>query len=89
MHASVIREHVIISNGSVEFKPIRKLDGIDTILNVVIGLSIKTYRFILDNYRPSEIQNFRKKYIDEWRNRFSSIRGVKYKGEPISLDFIK
>ena len=82
-----MKEHVSFDGKTIGYEQIRKLSGIDTLLTVVIVFSIKTYMVVLEKYRPAEIQNFRIKYIDEWRKRFLSIKGVKYKEIPHFLNF--
>jgi len=87
MHSTIMKEHVSFDGKTIGYEQIRKLSGIDTLLTVVIVFSIKTYIVVLEKYRPAEIQNFRIKYIDEWRKRFLSIKGVKYKEIPHFLNF--
>jgi len=32
----------------------------------------------LKEYRPGELSNFGRKYLEEWRSRFQDIKDVKY-----------
>jgi hypothetical protein len=46
---------------------------------MVISLAINIYKAILNYYRAGELPNFSKKYIEEWRDRFHSIKDIIYK----------
>lgn len=87
MHATDFQRHVVIGEGLINFEPVRKLDEFGFLVSIVINLSIRVYRTILHHYRSAEIQNFNNKYANEWRNRFLSIKKVKYKIIPRPLDF--
>ena len=78
MHASTQLDHVKFESDTVTFEPIRKLDRLRTILNVGIGFSIKAYRIVLNHYRRQELENFSRKYVQQWRDTFLSIKEVSY-----------
>lgn len=77
-HAARYADHIKISSGKISFKPIRFLEGIRSLLFFTISIVIKTYRLVLSNYRPGEVTNFNKKYVEEWRERFINIKSVNY-----------
>ena len=77
-HAARYTDHIKISSGKISFKPIRFLEGIRSLLFCSASIVIKTYRLVLNNYRPGEVTNFNKKYVEEWRERFINIKSVNY-----------
>lgn len=80
-HSTAFKKHIGFDGEAAIFEPVRHLKGIKTLLSVVISLAIKIYRSILTKYRPGELSNFNRKYQEEWRERFRTIKTVKYKTE--------
>jgi len=78
VHARCFSRHVKFQDSAVVFEPIRDLEKIDFILNVTISLAFRHYKEMLQRYRPQELENFRRKYKDEWRKPFRSVKSVKY-----------
>ncbi len=78
-HSASYKDHIRFSGGTLNFKPIRYLENIDNLLNFTISLVLKTYKAILAFYRPAEMPNFNRKYLNEWRDAFLKIKSVKYK----------
>ena len=78
-HAARYKDHIKISSGKISFKPIRFLEGISSLLFSTISIVLKTYKIILNVYRPSEVDNFNKKYIREWRETFLNMKSVTYR----------
>jgi len=77
-HASVYRTHIRFkSDSTISFKPVRILEGITPLLNSTTSAALKTYLMILEHYRPGEVANFARKYVEGWRDRFRSIQSVK------------
>jgi hypothetical protein len=85
-HCQEFRSHVAIGNNVLNFKQIRYLEGIDTLVRLSLSYSFDVYHMILTRYRTEELENYKRKYITEWQTRFHNIRGVKYNviktGEP-------
>ncbi len=77
-HCQEFRRHISIDGKVLNFQSIRHIEGIDTLLRVCISYALDIYRRVLERYRPAELENFSRKYLNEWRDRFHSIRGVKY-----------
>ncbi len=78
-HSGAFKKHVRFEPGILTFEPIRYLEGIKIVVNVSIAITIKIYRNVLDHYRPDELRGFARKYMEEWRERYSSIKDVTYK----------
>lgn len=84
-HTSRYKDHIRTENGKIIFKRIRSLEGIKGELNILIATTLKTYGLILEKYRPGEIQNFKRKYINEWREIFFKTPSVKYNIEEFEV----
>lgn len=78
IHSNSQKHHIKFLNGRVEFTPIRYLEGIDNVISFGIGIILKIYVNILNYYRPDELPNFSKKYVENWRPKFMNIPGVTY-----------
>lgn len=77
-HIASYREHVKFNQGKVKFEPIRQLEGADTIIQSIIGITLASYQSILKHYRYGELRNFGRKYKNEWRVGFQNIPHVSY-----------
>lgn len=77
-HTASYKDHIRITGRQVQFKPIRNLEGINILLNFIINISLRSFENILRYYRPGELNAFRKKYIDDWREPFLSVKDVQY-----------
>lgn len=78
MHGSRQRSHVKIERGKITLEPIRHLEGLATLLNFTLSSVFHTYREVLQCYRPGQIAEYSKRYIDEWREAFMNIPKVNY-----------
>jgi hypothetical protein len=61
------------------FEPIRNLIKLDEIFRYTLNLALRIYRSALMHYRSGELENFDRKYVTEWRERFLSVKRVEYK----------
>jgi len=86
MHGTVTGNHIKFKGEHITLIPIRHLEGIKTLLQPVINYSFYIYRIILGHFRPSESENFARKYVTEWRKRFLSIKNVEYRIKTEFLD---
>jgi hypothetical protein len=77
-HAQSFRKHILVKGKGIVFEPIRHLEGIRSFLTIVLALAIGLYQSVLNEYRSGELPNFSRKYLEEWRSRFLSIKDVKY-----------
>lgn len=78
IHTSNYSDHIKITDEKVIFERIRQLEGIKTLSTIVITIGLNVYRKIIGHYRPQELENFSKKYIEEWRDIFRNIKDVNY-----------
>jgi hypothetical protein len=77
-HSASYKNHIRFTKNQIKFKPIRNLEGINILLRFVFSATLRTYRVVLENYRIGELPIFSKKYLEEWRSSFLSIKDVKY-----------
>jgi hypothetical protein len=82
MHASNYGHHVKFSDGKLTLVPIRFLEGFDLVLSFSLSTAIQTYRAVLRRYRPDELTNFARKYVENWQNEFRNMPKVKYRSDP-------
>lgn len=78
-HTGSYKDYLRFSKGQLTFKPVRRLDGIATLLNFTFSLTFRCYEMVLKYYRPGEIKSFATRYQEEWRHPFLSIKDVTYK----------
>lgn len=78
-HGLALSKQVRFQKKEVIFEPIRNLTQLDEIFGHAFNFSIGLYRKVLTYYRPGEIQNFNRKYNDEWKERFFSVKKIEYK----------
>lgn len=77
MHPSSCQDHVIFEGDVVSYKQIRSLEDLDVVLRAAIPTVLWTYQVVLMHYRPTEIENFAKRYANEWREPFWSMKKVR------------
>lgn len=78
-HGLAFEKHASFSDGKVVFESIRNLAEMHTIFRNAFNLAISIFRRVLSHYRPGEVENFDRKYISEWRERFWAVKHVEYK----------
>lgn len=79
-HAASYRHQIKFSKGGeITFEPIRNLNEIDTMLRISMRVALDTYKSIISKYRHGELQNFIKKYKNDWRQSFLNMPSVEYK----------
>ena len=76
-HSASYKNHIRFAGKQIKFKPIRNLEGIGILLHFVFVATFRTYRVVLEHYRIGELASFGKKYLEEWRSSFLSIKAVK------------
>jgi hypothetical protein len=74
MHSSRYSHHMIFKGGRLIFEPIRSLNGIKTLINFIFSCTLWTYMKILKYYRPDELPALVRKYVEDWRNPFLTVK---------------
>lgn len=73
VHGTKYSTHIQFDGDTVRLSPIRGLQGMDTLLTMTLSYAITLYRVLLKQYRAGEEENFARKYVEEWGERFRSI----------------
>lgn len=85
-HSHSIDQMIKYKDDMVIFENIRNLESIDTVISITSSFCYRAFRLILEKYTPSELENFSRKYVEEWRERSLNIPKVEYKdGEFITF----
>lgn len=69
-HGSDLWKSVSFGRDKVEVNPVREPQHIPQIAQLSTIMALRVYRFVLKEYRGGEEENFDRKYIQEWRERF-------------------
>jgi hypothetical protein len=78
MHSSRYHHHMGFKDGKLIFEPIRCLKEIKNLINFIFSCTMGTYMKILKHYRPDELPAFGRKYIEDWRKPFLTVKSVQY-----------
>lgn len=69
-HGSDIWKSVFFGKGKAELSPLREPQNTPRVVQLAATLAFRVYRMILCEFRRGEEENFDRKYIQEWRQRF-------------------
>jgi hypothetical protein len=84
-HATTQKEMITHHGNEIVFEQIRNVDGFDQIVRYAASLIFRTYRIILEKYRPEEAaSSFKRRYRDEWRTPFLNIPKVVVEGGEVT-----
>lgn len=78
-HSGKYKDHIRFANQLVHLKPVRHLDGIDTLVGHIASVAMRSFRVVLKRYRPGELNALSRKYIEDWQKPYRSIKSVTYK----------
>lgn len=79
MHSSRMEPHIRQTGSTMHMRTLRDLSELPLVTQLLIGQGIFAYRLILARYRPTEAENFARKYATEWREAFLSKKRVEYR----------
>jgi len=80
-HASRHTAHVKIRKGEIIMEPIRHLEGLKATMHFAISATLHTYRRVLEAYRPGQLPEFCRRYIEDWRGAIMNIKNITYSSE--------
>jgi|SRR3990172_2173057 len=69
-HASDMWKSLICNDQHIEVNPIREPGNIPHVVPIAGTFTLRVYRMILQEYRAGEVENFARKYLSDWRERF-------------------
>lgn len=73
MHSSHFEKNITFEDSKVIFEKIRSVENILPDLNFACSLIFRIYRWITLKYLPSELQQFGKKYSQDWREEYHKL----------------
>lgn len=80
MHSSSYDRHIKLGK-KLTIQPIRWLDQFQAIFHFSVSMAISAYRAVLTEYRPEELVNFSRKYLEKWQKDFLHFPKIIYKEE--------
>jgi hypothetical protein len=84
-HATTQKKMISHQGGEIIFEQIRNMNRFDQIVRYSSSLIFRTYRIILEKYRPEEAAgSFKKRYREEWRKPFMTIPKVVVEGGEVT-----
>jgi hypothetical protein len=69
-HGGDMWKNVVFGGETIWVNPIREPQDIPRTTKYAVTLAFRVYKMLLDEYRPGEVENFCRKYVNEWRGRF-------------------
>jgi Family of unknown function (DUF5677) len=78
MHSSRSDVHIQVLKSSVRLRHLRDLTDVGLVAQLIAGQAIHMFGVALDRYRPSERENFARKYAERWREAYLRQRSVRY-----------
>jgi hypothetical protein len=80
MHSSSYDRHIKLGK-KLTIQPIRWMDQFQAIFHFSLSMAISAYRAVLHEYRPDELVNFSRKYLEKWQKDFLDFPKIVYKEE--------
>jgi len=81
MHTSSYEHHVKFGSGEATFEPIRSVEGFRNVFYFTLNVAIPTFRRILREYRPGELEAFARKYVEKWQKEFMNFPKIEVRQE--------
>lgn len=78
MHGSEYKSHVTFGDGQISFQPFRSLENIKSTLHWALSIALHSYRRVLECYRPGQLEEFARRYVQHWRDGFLNIKSIVY-----------
>lgn len=78
-HGTALHEHIKFVDSKIILENVRGIKEASVVLNGALTNAMDLYRTIITHYIPNELENYNRKYLNEWRERFKSIPEVNLK----------
>ena len=79
-HSGLYKDHIKFIRGRLHLRNIRHLADAHDLLTSIMGIAVHTFQRIIETYRSGEEIAFSKKYTEDWRDSFLSVKYVQYSG---------
>jgi hypothetical protein len=77
-HSGSYKDHIrFVKDMEIHFRQIRNLEGVDALLNFTVATVMRSFQNTLRYYRSEEVPAFTRKYINDWRIPFLTVKSVK------------
>jgi Family of unknown function (DUF5677) len=73
VHSARYSDQIRILHGGVSAPPVRDLTGTHNVFNAAGSIAIILFQRILGFYRPQELPNFGRQYVEDWRPAYRNI----------------
>jgi hypothetical protein len=73
MHGHLWEDHVRIREGTVTFGKLRDVREFEGLFSTLFGLAMQTYRAILGRYRPYQLDEFNRRFVEDWRSAYVNV----------------
>lgn len=81
MHGSDMWNSVVFGVGTIEMNPVRSLVLMDQVLRLAKILLLRVIKLLIAKYRPGELENLSRIYVEKWRARFLETYDVTFHPE--------
>lgn len=78
-HGTALHEQIKFIDSKIILENVRGIKEASVLLNGALTNAMDLYRTIIIHYIPNELENYNRKYLNEWRKRFKSIPEVNLK----------
>jgi len=69
-HGSDMWKGIVIGDETIQVNPVRQPQQIAEVARLALSFALRVYSLVLRQYRPGEEENFNRKYLVEWRDRY-------------------
>jgi hypothetical protein len=80
-HGGDVWKSIVFRKDQVEVSRIRNAEQIPLLCRMAAAYAFEVFRLILNEYRFAELENFNRKYIGEWRERFRKVFNIDVKAQ--------
>jgi hypothetical protein len=84
-HGSRFTVHVEFLDNQVVIEPIRSGEGFKSVLLLSVSIALRIYSLVLEEYRPGEMDVFRRDYVEKWRDRYMGMPDVKVEAKYVNF----
>lgn len=79
VHSSNRKDGFLVEGAGIVIEPIRGVQNIGMMINVMASIAFGAFKGVLGKYRPAELENYARKYMEDWREAMISIPEIDVK----------
>jgi hypothetical protein len=69
-HGGDMWKNIVFGGNTIWVNPIREPQDIPRTTKFAVIVALRVFKRLLEQYRPGELENFSRKYVNEWQQRF-------------------